>query len=150
MVPKHLGPLSQVMAREALLRGATQSVPSDWSSKREPSHIRQRYSGPVRLERIPAIPQKDVRISLDVPAPVVGGVLFVAALPASSAFVRAQCGSTLHRRVTECSEPSFEKDATQRTARTAASSSEPRANVHACFWMMRFCKRFAVTCRAKS
>jgi hypothetical protein len=84
MVPKHLGPLSQVLAREALLRGATQSVPSDWSSKREPSHIRQRYSGPVRLERIPAIPQKDVRISLDVPAPVVGGGLFVAALPASS------------------------------------------------------------------
>ena len=53
-------------------------------------------------------------------------------------------------RVTERSEPSFEKDTTQRAARTAASSSELRANVHACFWMMRFCKRFAVTCRAKT
>jgi hypothetical protein len=92
MVPKHLGPLSQVLAREALLRGATQSVPSDWSSKREPSHIRQRYSGPVRLERIPAIPQKDVR--LDVPAPAVGGVLFVAALPASSRL----CARNMDRR----------------------------------------------------
>jgi hypothetical protein len=58
--------------------------------------------------------------------------------------------ATSHRRVTERSEPSFEKDTTQRTARTAASSSELRANVHACFWMMRFSKRFAVTCRAKS
>jgi hypothetical protein len=113
-------------------------------------HIRQRYSGPVRLERIPAIPQKDVRISLDVPAPVMGGVLFVAALPASSAFARAQYGSTLHRRVTERSESSFEKGTTQRAARTTASSSELRANVDACFWMMRFYKRFAVTCRVKA
>jgi hypothetical protein len=42
--------------------------------------------------------------------------------------------------VAERSEPSFEDDSTQRTARTTASSSEPRANVHACFWMMRFVK----------
>src|SRR4051812_11189286 len=54
--------------------------------------------------------------------------------------LRARHGSTLHRRVTERSEPSFEKHATQRTARRVASSSEPRANVHACFWMMRFVK----------
>src|SRR3954469_18418972 len=53
-------------------------------------------------------------------------------------------------RVTDAAKPSFEKDTTQRAARATASSSEPRANVHACFWMMRFCKRFAVTCRAKS
>src|SRR4029077_13208897 len=25
----------------------------------------------------------------------------------------------------------------------------PRTDLHAYFWMMRFCKRFAVTCRAK-
>src|SRR5258708_36694563 len=26
---------------------------------------------------------------------------------------------------------------------------KPRTDLHACFWMMRFCMRFAVTCRAK-